>query len=186
MVLLRLLVFLQVEERVINHNFVKIVEHLFIVNMIWHQEELSLIRQQWTTHKNSSLSTFFKKKGVQRNDRALLMVKPGYELIICCFALLFIGAIPIIIDPGMGLKSLLKCIKRSKPQTLIASDIGIWISTLFRTSFSSLRLKIRVTKNFLVEAKRKFTVNPSICYTIQSYSKGNNLFVLRKWMLKLG
>ena len=26
-------------------------------------------------------STFFKKKGVQRNDRVLLMVKPGYELI---------------------------------------------------------------------------------------------------------
>ncbi len=116
-------------------------------------------------------SIFFKKKGVQRNDRVLLMVKPGYELIICCFALLFIGAIPIIIDPGMGLKSLLKCIKRSKPQTLIAIDIGIWISTLFRTTFSSLRLKIRITKNLLGEAKRKFIINP----TQMHYSQDKDL-----------
>ena len=57
-------------------------------------------------------SSYFKKKGLRKNDRTLLMVRPGYDLIVCCFALLYIGAIPIIIDPGMGFKSLLKCIKK--------------------------------------------------------------------------
>ena len=48
-----------------------------------------------------------RQKGLLRGDRTLLMVKPGYDLIITCLAIIYIGAIPIIVDPGMGIKNFL-------------------------------------------------------------------------------
>jgi acyl-CoA synthetase (AMP-forming)/AMP-acid ligase II len=109
-------------------------------------------------------SSYFKKKGVQKKDRTLLMVKPGYELIVCCFALLYIGAIPIIIDPGMGIRSLLKCIKKTKATNLIGVNLAIWISSFFKKSFSALQLKVIVTKDFLKDIKSSFDgVFTSIC-----------------------
>ena len=62
-------------------------------------------------------ATFFRKRGVQKRERSLVLLKPGYDLIVSCFALLYIGAIPVIIDPGMGLRSLLSCIKEQIQKT---------------------------------------------------------------------
>ena len=47
------------------------------------------------------------------------MVRPGAELIILAFALFQIGAIPIVIDPGMGLKNFRTCVLRSKPRAVV-------------------------------------------------------------------
>lgn len=43
--------------------------------------------------------------GVSRGDRVLVMVRQGLPLIAAAFGLFKIGAIPIIIDPGMGRKT---------------------------------------------------------------------------------
>ncbi|MGB0354803.1 MAG: fatty acid CoA ligase family protein [Opitutales bacterium] len=101
-------------------------------------------------------SSYFKKRGVQKKDRTLLMVRPGYELIVCCFALLYIGAIPIIIDPGMGIRSLLKCIKKSNATNLIGIGIAVWMSSFFKKSFKALQRKVLVTKDFLKVIKSSF------------------------------
>ena len=101
-------------------------------------------------------SSYFKKRGVQKKDRTLLMVRPGYELIVCCFALLYIGAIPIIIDPGMGIRSLLKCIKKSNATNLIGIGIAVWMSSFFKGSFKTLQRKVLVTKDFLKVIKSSF------------------------------
>ena len=101
-------------------------------------------------------SSYFKKRGVQKKDRTLLMVRPGYELIVCCFALLYIGAIPIIIDPGMGIRSLLKCIKKSNATNLIGIGIAVWMSSFFKKSFTALQRKVEVTKDFLKIIKSSF------------------------------
>ena len=48
-------------------------------------------------------------KGVRRGDRVLVMVKPGLPLIAGAFALFSLGAVPVVIDPGMGLRAFLSC-----------------------------------------------------------------------------
>ena len=93
-------------------------------------------------------ATFFRKRGVQKRERSLVLLKPGYNLIVSCFALLYIGAIPVIIDPGMGLKSLLNCIKRTNPKNLIAIPIARSLALLFNASFSSIKTKISVNSKF--------------------------------------
>ncbi len=53
-------------------------------------------------------------RGVRRGDRALVMVRPGLPLIASAFALFKLGAVPVIIDPGMGLGNFLS-LRRALP-----------------------------------------------------------------------
>src|SRR5262245_54426512 len=52
--------------------------------------------------------------GVRRGDRTLVMVRQGLPLIASAFALFRLGAVPVIIDPGMGRKNFLACVARSR------------------------------------------------------------------------
>jgi len=81
--------------------------------------------------------------GVARGDRTLVMVRQGLPLIASAFALFRIGAVPVLIDPGMGLKAFLSCVRRSQPRALVGIPFAQIVSQLFRPSFRSL--KVRVT-----------------------------------------
>ncbi len=84
------------------------------------------------------------ERGIGRGSRVLLMARPGLPLISLCFALFKIGAVPIVIDPGMGLRSFLSCVRRSKPSALVGISLAIWVSRLFRGSFKTLRSRVQV------------------------------------------
>jgi olefin beta-lactone synthetase len=49
--------------------------------------------------------------GIARGNRTLLMVRQGFDFIALVFALFKMGAIPVLIDPGMGVARLLDCIR---------------------------------------------------------------------------
>ena len=91
-------------------------------------------------------SALLKSKGISSGDKVLLFVKPGYELTVIAFSLIFLGAIPVVIDPGMGLKSVLSCIHSTRPTFLIAIPPIYWGSFLFHKSFKSLKGKFLVAK----------------------------------------
>ncbi|MEK9633575.1 MAG: AMP-binding protein, partial [Opitutae bacterium] len=76
-------------------------------------------------------ASFLKSKGVGRGDKTLLFVRSGYELIVLAFALFFLGAVPIVIDPGMGLKSLLRCIRSTRPSHMVGIPLAHWVSRFF-------------------------------------------------------
>ena len=92
-------------------------------------------------------SAFLKKKGIEKGDKALLFVRSGYELIVLAFSLFFIGAVPVIIDPGMGLKSVLRCIRATRPTHMIGIPLAHWVSRFFRRYFTSIRGRILIRPN---------------------------------------
>jgi acyl-CoA synthetase (AMP-forming)/AMP-acid ligase II len=53
--------------------------------------------------------------GIGRNVRTALMVKPGHEFFSLVFALFKAGAVPVLIDPGIGLKHIGKCLDEARP-----------------------------------------------------------------------
>ncbi len=57
--------------------------------------------------------------GVGRGVRAALMVKPSLEFFALTFALFKVGAVPVLIDPGIGLKNLKKCLGEARPAAFI-------------------------------------------------------------------
>jgi len=91
---------------------------------------------------------YFASKGIRRGTRVLLMVKPGLDLIRIVFALFRMGAVPIVIDPGMGLKRFLRCVRHSQPEALVGIPAAIWVSRFFRPSFRGVSSKVSVGSGF--------------------------------------
>jgi len=85
--------------------------------------------------------------GVRPGDRTLVMVRQGLPLIAAAFALFRIGAVPVIIDPGMGLRSFLSCVGRSRPRVLLGIPLAQFISHIFRRSFGSVAIRVPVSRS---------------------------------------
>ncbi|MEC8333305.1 MAG: fatty acid CoA ligase family protein [Verrucomicrobiota bacterium] len=96
----------------------------------------------------SATAYYFSVHGIRRGSRVLLMVRPGMDLIRIVFALFKVGAVPIVVDPGMGLKKFLRCVSHSQPDALIGINSAIWISRLFRSSFRTVSIKIPIGPEF--------------------------------------
>ncbi len=86
--------------------------------------------------------------GVTREDRIILMVKPSLEFICLTFALFRIGAIVILIDPGMGYKNLTRCITEVKPDVFIGIPAAHIFRKLFSSSFKTVNKKFCVGFSF--------------------------------------
>jgi olefin beta-lactone synthetase len=84
-------------------------------------------------------------RGVRRGDRTLVMVRPGLPLIASAFALFKIGAVPIIVDPGMGLRNFLACVERSRPRALVGIPMAQLLSRAFRRAFRTVEARVPVS-----------------------------------------
>ena len=98
--------------------------------------------------QSEQLAHGLREKGIQPGTRTLLMVKPGSDLIRCCFALFKTGAVPVVIDPGMGLKNFLSCVRRTRPEALVGISLAHWISRLFPWTFRSVSHRVKVGRGF--------------------------------------
>jgi acyl-CoA synthetase (AMP-forming)/AMP-acid ligase II len=96
----------------------------------------------------SATAHYFAERGIVRGTRVLLMVKPGLDLIRIVFALFRMGAVPIVIDPGMGLRRFLRCVRHSQPEAVVGIPAAIWVSRLFRPSFRAVSIKLTVGSSF--------------------------------------
>jgi acyl-CoA synthetase (AMP-forming)/AMP-acid ligase II len=80
--------------------------------------------------------------GIGRGARVLSMVPAGLPLISLTFALLKLGAVPILIDPAMGRRNLAQCIEECAPEILIGVPRAHLAALVFRRAFRSVRLSI--------------------------------------------
>ena len=110
-------------------------------------------------------STYFKSKGISKGDSVLLAVKPGYQLILIAFALFHLGAIPVIIDPGMGTKAFLKCVQNTRPIALVGIPLVHILSKFFPKAFRSVKKTVSVNQNTFInkinQCKLEQIVNPA-------------------------
>ena len=81
-------------------------------------------------------------RGVGRGDRTLVMVRPGLHLVASVFALFKLGAVPVVIDPGMGLGNFLACVERSRPRSLVGVPLAQILSRVCRRAFRSVRVRV--------------------------------------------
>ncbi len=93
-------------------------------------------------------------RGIRPGDRTLVMVRQGLPLIAAAFALFKIGAVPVIIDPGMGLKSFLACVERSRPRALVGIPLALVLSRVFRKKFRSLECRVSARSSLTARLTR--------------------------------
>ncbi len=89
--------------------------------------------------------------GIKQGDRALMMVRPGVELIAVAFALLKIGAVPVLIDPGMGRKAFLQCVAETEPTAMIGIPLAHVMRKVFPKPFRTVRRFVTVGKRLFWE-----------------------------------
>ena len=108
--------------------------------------------------------------GIRPGMRTLLFVKPCLDFSIITFALFKIGAVPVLIDPGMGIKNLLLSIKQVKPEAMVSIGLIHWIRRLKPSSFENVKVKVSLDKvgfstNYIYEgldkADKSFPVYPA-------------------------
>ena len=85
-------------------------------------------------------------RGVRRGDRVLVMVRQGLPLLAAAFALFQLGAVPVLIDPGMGRASFLACVARTRPRVLLGILPAWIISQFFRPTFRSVEVRVLVSR----------------------------------------
>ncbi len=86
--------------------------------------------------------------GLKKGDRVIVMVPYGACFITLTFGLFKAGAVPVLIDPGLGKKNVLHCIKQSEPQGLIAIPLAHAVKTLIPAPFKSVRLSVTVGRKW--------------------------------------
>jgi acyl-coenzyme A synthetase/AMP-(fatty) acid ligase len=106
-----------------------------------------IFRNNKTTFKqlNETINRFanyFVKNGISKGDKVLVFIFPSPELPAVTFALFKLGAVPVFIDPGMGVKNLLNAIEEVSPQAIVGVPKANLLSVFFRKSFKTVKTKV--------------------------------------------
>ena len=113
--------------------------------------------QSWSFGQLQDNSTLYasalQKAGVRQGQRVMLMVRPSMEFVCLTFALFRLGAVVILIDPGMGYRNLRRCIGRVSPDVLVGIPAAQLFSRIFPTPFKTVKIRVCVGSSFFVLGK---------------------------------
>jgi len=82
--------------------------------------------------------------GIDRGTRALVMVRPGLDFFSLVFALFKAGVVPVLIDPGIGLRNLGRCCREAAPEVFIGIPKALWAQRILGWGRETVRQLIRV------------------------------------------
>lgn len=87
--------------------------------------------------------------GIKKGHKVLLMVTPSLDFLALTYALYRVGAIPVLIDPGMGKSNLLDCIESVQPDAMVAIPKAHLVKMLFPSKFKSIKHSVIVGKKYI-------------------------------------
>ena len=96
--------------------------------------------------KSNQFANKLVRAGIKPGMRTLLFIKPCLDFSVITFALFKIGAVPILIDPGMGLKNLLLSIEQVRPESMVSVGVVHWIRRFRPAPFKNIKVKISLSR----------------------------------------
>ena len=106
----------------------------------------------------------FEAAGIKTDTRTVLMVPFSIDFFKITFALFKVGAIPVLVDPGMGVKRMIACLQHTEPTAFIGIPKAHVARILNPKAFTGITTHITV-------GKRWFWRGPTL-ETVQSESVG--------------
>jgi len=98
--------------------------------------------------RSNAIAAGLKKYGITRGVRAVLMVRPSPEFFLLMFALFKIGAVPVLVDPGIAKSALKKCLQEAKPEAFIGISIAHIARIILGWANKTNRLNVTVGKRW--------------------------------------
>ncbi|WP_374772204.1 AMP-binding protein [Streptomyces sp. NBC_01310] len=95
------------------------------------------------------LARGFRRAGITRGTRTVLMAPPGPELFALCFALFRVGAVPVVVDPGMGVRRMLHCYRAVRAEAFIGPPLAQLVRVLGRRTFAGVRVPVTLGRRRL-------------------------------------
>jgi acyl-CoA synthetase (AMP-forming)/AMP-acid ligase II/pimeloyl-ACP methyl ester carboxylesterase len=88
------------------------------------------------------------KIGIKKGMHTVVMVTPGKEFFCLLAGIFKLGAIPVFVDPGMGVGNLKTCIEEAKPEAFIGIARAHAARILLGWAKSTNRINVVVGKNY--------------------------------------
>ncbi|MET8626998.1 fatty acid CoA ligase family protein [Kitasatospora sp. NPDC004669] len=82
--------------------------------------------------------------GIRRGTRTALLVPPGGDLLTLVLAMMHVGAVPVVVDPGMGLDRMLDCLRRVHVEAFIGVPKAQVLRRLRPRAFAGVRSSVTV------------------------------------------
>jgi acyl-CoA synthetase (AMP-forming)/AMP-acid ligase II len=104
---------------------------------------------QQLDRESDDLAWGLESAGITRGTRTILMVKPSLDFFTLTFALFKAGAVPVVVDPGMGIRRMVECFKQSSPSAFIGVPAAQVLRILFPRFFGSIKIWVTAGRNWL-------------------------------------
>ena len=88
------------------------------------------------------------RAGITRGTRTILMVKPSLEFFCLVFAMFKVGAVPVVVDPGMGIPRMLRCLQEGRPQAFIGISQAHVLRKISPKFFKSVKVWVTVGRRW--------------------------------------
>ncbi|TDI42309.1 MAG: peptide synthase [Acidobacteria bacterium] len=97
---------------------------------------------------SGTLARGLESVGIGRGVLTVLMVKPSLDFFTLTFALFKCGAVPVVVDPGMGIKNLGVCLAEAQPEAFIGIPKAHAARILFRWAKGTIRTNVTVGRRW--------------------------------------
>ncbi|NLU76230.1 AMP-binding protein [Streptomyces sp. HNM0575] len=94
------------------------------------------------------LADGFLRAGLGPGTRTVLMAAPGPDLFALAFALFRIGAVPVVVDPGMGVRRMLHCYRTVGAEAFIGPPAAHAVRVLGRRAFAGVRIRVTLGRRW--------------------------------------
>ncbi|MGB5984223.1 MAG: fatty acid CoA ligase family protein [Desulfobacterales bacterium] len=86
--------------------------------------------------------------GITRGTRTVLMVPPSLDFFVLTFALFKVGAVPVVVDPGMGLGRMAACFRSTRPEAFIGIPLAHGVRKLYPKFFKDVHTWVTVGRRW--------------------------------------
>lgn len=94
--------------------------------------------------RSDAIAHGFERLGIRRGTKTVLLVKPSLDFFALTFALFKVGAVIVLIDPGIGRRALTKCLGEVEPEAFVGIPAAHVARLLFPKPFRKVRACITV------------------------------------------
>jgi len=134
----------QSDHHAIASDIINVSEYLKI-NAEKYPDKPALLYPEKVTYREleekvNNYSSGLYNSGIKVGTRTLVLVPAGTDFFVLIFSLLRIGAVPVMIDPGMGLKAMIRVLSDLEPEAFI----GIPKAHLLRLANPEIFKSVRV------------------------------------------
>ncbi len=98
--------------------------------------------------ESDRLAAGLERINITRGTRTILMVTPGLDFFTLTFALFKVGAVPVVVDPGMGISRMLSCLNHARPTAFIGIEKAHILRKLRPGYFKKIRTWVTVGKRW--------------------------------------